>query len=103
MELLKIKNNKGLFLKNGSYLSVKEMGREDLLTMLDKIYEDDSFVVVDISDENIDNINDPAEKIIFRNVYHKVFDYYNNRDNLRNEINDLFIDFEQKYSEDLNN
>ncbi|MBQ6510348.1 hypothetical protein IJI94_00015 [Candidatus Saccharibacteria bacterium] len=102
MELLKIENNKGLFLRNNSYISVKEIEREDLLDILDKIYEDDSFIVAKIPKEDIDTINDLAEKIIFENVYSKIFDYYNNKSNLRSEIDGLFKDFEQKYSEDLN-
>ena len=101
MELLRINNGNAEFLKDDdSYCEIKEIDRNGLLSMLAKIYNDDNIAIIS-PDIDISTIKDPASKIMFENISAKLKDFFENRDNLRQEISSLFSGTEQQYKDDL--
>ena len=85
---------------DGNKKNIKAIDRDDLMTILAKIYNDQS---IQITNPNIDTntINNPAEKIIFENILAKLTDFYNRRKDLRNQIDSVFSDAEKQYAEEI--
>ena len=102
MELLKIEDGVAKYWKDNDYFDIKTIDRNDLLAILAKIYNDDNAAIVD-SQANIEEVKDPAAKIIFENILSKLNDFSDKRSELKNEIDSIFKDVESQYKDDLEN
>lgn len=95
MELLKIDNNSGVFLnKLGAYESLKNINSEDVKRLINLIYSNDESLMDEYDEEKIKN---PAEKIIYENLYNKLTELKESKEKTLNEINSKFKDVKEAY------
>lgn len=91
MKILKIEAGKSEFLINSKEISPEELNRNDLLTLLNDIYEipDQDTLVIPTTKE-IDGIRNPVEKEIVSQIIKKINDFSTNVINIKDEINKGF-------------
>lgn len=99
MKVLKIDNGKCYFSTDGNInKSICDIGKEDLLKILDVIYSDDE-CEIDEFGANI-KINNDAERIIYESIYTGIIDYKSKINILKKEIENEFSKVIEKYSEE---
>ena len=94
MKILKYENNVSYLNVDGKYKKLLEISKEDILKSLEYIYENED---VEIEEYDKDKIVNEAERIIYENLYNKLNNFKDNKQILKNEINNLFKDLEEKY------
>ena len=94
MKILKYENNVSYLYVDGKYKKLLEISKEDILKSLEYIYENED---VEIEEYDKDKIVNEAERIIYENLYNKLNNFKDNKQILKNEINNLFKDLEEKY------
>ena len=94
MKLLKYENNVSYLNVDGKDKKILEISKEDILKSLEYIYENED---VEIEEYDKDKIVNEAERIIYENLYNKLNNFKDNKQILKNEINNLFKDLEEKY------
>lgn len=96
MKILKIESSKGLFLNSkGNYVLIDEITKEDLLRLVEHIVEDEKSELDDFN--GIDIVN-PAQKIIYENVYNKFSEIKTQREIILNNKNKLYSEAFEKYN-----
>lgn len=94
MKILKYESNASYLNVDGKDKKILEISKEDILKSLEYIYENED---VEIEEYDKDKIVNEAERIIYENLYNKLNNFKDNKQILKNEINNLFKDLEEKY------
>ena len=94
MKILKYENNVSYLNVDRKDKKILEISKEDILKSLEYIYENED---VEIEEYDKDKIVNEAERIIYENLYNKLNNFKDNKQILKNEINNLFKDLEEKY------
>ena len=94
MKILKYENNVSYLYVDGKYKKLLEISKEDILKTLEYIYENEEIELEEYDKEKIVN---EAEKIVYENLYNKFYNFKENKSILKNEIDNLFKDLEEKY------
>lgn len=94
MKILKYENNVSFLNVDGVDKKILEITKDDILKVLEYIYNNDD---VELEEYDKDRIVNEAEKIVYENLYNKLNSFKENKQTLKNEIDDLFKDLEEKY------
>ncbi len=94
MKLLKYENNTSYLYVDGKYKKLLEISKEDILKSLEYIYENED---VELEEYDKEKIVNEAEKIVYENLYNKLNNFKEDKPILKNEIDNLFKDLEEKY------
>ena len=98
MRCLKIENGKGFFVdKEGDYQEIDKMGKDDILYLLDIATDEDT--VFEMDDMDVNEINNPAHRIIYQNLRDKFNELIQNKAQFLDESEALYKDALQKYQE----
>lgn len=98
MKILKYENNVSYLYVDGKYKKILEISKEDILKSLEYIYENEEIELENYDKEKIVN---EAEKIVYENLYNKLNKFNEDKLTLKNEIDGLFKDLEEKYKINL--
>lgn len=94
MKILKYEDNVSYLYVDGKYKKLLEISKEDILKSLEYIYENEDVELEKYYKEKIVN---EAEKIVYENLYNKLNKFKEDKSILKNEIDSLFKDLEEKY------
>ena len=94
MKILKYENNTSYLYVVGKYKKLLEISKEDILKSLEYIYENED---VELEEYDKEKIVNEAEKIVYENLYNKLNNFKEDKPILKNEIDNLFKDLEEKY------
>lgn len=94
MKILKYDNNASYLYVDGKYKKLLEISKEDILKSLEYIYENED---VELEEYDKEKIVNEAEKIVYENLYNKLNNFKEDKPILKNEIDNLFKDLEEKY------
>lgn len=94
MKVLVINSGKSMFIvDDNQYVSPEDISREDLLKILNDIYEKSNKEEVEIPDKiEIEMIKNPVEKEIVQQIIQKISDFKDNVENIRQELQISFPD-----------
>lgn len=96
MKVLKIVNGKCFFSTDGiTDKSISDIGKEDLLKILDIIYHDNEFEIDPYGDGTL--IHNDVERIIYESIFNKINDFVSKVSNLKMEIENEFNEAKEKY------
>ena len=95
MELLKIENKEGLLCLSDTNKIVSQITAEDISAALELILTKDDIEIPEEIDYSI--IVNPAQRIIFEQLYSSFKEVLGSKDALMNEINETFAQAEEKY------
>ena len=97
MKYLRINNDKGEFLKKDSqeYIEIDKIEKDDLLFLINSAIEKNDF---EIEPYNAERIKNPAQQIIYENIYKKFEELLKNRTQLKDQVDNLYKDAFEKYS-----
>ena len=95
MKSLKIDNGKCLYNIGEGYKTILDITKEDILKMLEYVYDNSECEFDEYSEEDIVN---EAEKVIYDNLYKKIIDFQNKKAALKSEIDLIFSKLEEKYN-----
>lgn len=86
MKVLRIYNKRGEFLdKESTYKSVKKIDKNDIINLLEVIYDVGEKAEVDEMDDENSIVNE-AEKIIYKNLKKEIEEFKSKLSDLKNEI-----------------
>lgn len=89
MKLLRISNNNGEFSTDGSeYKEIEHITKEDIFKIMQKVMSSDE-IEFDIMNQD-NKINSPAQKIIYENIFKKI-------NELKESREDIIEECERKY------
>ncbi|WP_317945855.1 hypothetical protein [Carnobacterium maltaromaticum] len=90
MKVLEINSGKSYFNVGDEQIVPEEISRENLLKILNDIYEvkDEEVVIPDRAELNV--IRNPVEKEIVQQIIQKILEFKNNVDNIKQEIDVQF-------------
>lgn len=94
MKILKYEDNVSYLYVDGKYKKLLEISKEDILKSLEYIYENED---VELEEYDKEKIVNEAEKIVYENLYNKLNKFKEDKYILKNEIDSLFKDLEEKY------
>ena len=94
MKILKYENNASYLYVDRKYKKLLEISKEDILKSLEYIYENED---VELEEYDKEKIVNEAEKIVYENLYNKLNNFKEDKPILKNEIDNLFKDLEEKY------
>ncbi|MHB9652714.1 hypothetical protein ACX92S_13720 (plasmid) [Enterococcus faecalis] len=94
MKVLVINSGKSMFIvDDNQYVSPEDISREDLLKILNDIYEKSNKEEVEIPNKiEIEMIKNPVEKEIVQQIIQKISDFKDNVENIRQELQISFPD-----------
>lgn len=96
MKYLKIEENNAEFLKkDNSYEKIDKIDKNDLLFLINAAMEKDDFEI-DVYDSQ--KIKNPAQQIIYENIYKKFDELLKNKNQLKDQVDNLYKDAFEKYS-----
>ena len=95
MKILKYESNASYLYVDGKYKKLLEISKEDILKSLEYIYENED---VELEEYDKEKIVNEAEKIVYENLYNKLNNFKEDKPILKNEIDNLFKDLEEKYN-----
>ncbi|BDX42041.1 MULTISPECIES: hypothetical protein [Enterococcus] len=93
MKVLKIDSGKSYFIVRENEIIPEDVSREDLLNILNDIYETKEKIIIP-NDTELEEIKNPVEKEIVQQIIQKISDFVGNIDNLREEIQAQFPEIE---------
>ena len=94
MKILRYESNASYLYVDGKYKKLLEISKEDILKSLEYIYENED---VELEEYDKEKIVNEAEKIVYENLYNKLNNFKEDKPILKNEIDNLFKDLEEKY------
>ncbi len=94
MKILKYEDNVSYLYVDGKYKKLLEISKEDILKSLEYIYENED---VELEEYDKEKIVNEAERIVYENLYNKLNKFKEDKSILKNEIDSLFKDLEEKY------
>lgn len=89
MKVLIVNSGKSKFVIGENNVDPENLSRNDLLMILNNIYESEEKVVIP-SIEELDEIRNPIEKEIVQQIIQKISDFSNNVENIRQEVQAQF-------------
>ncbi|EAC5037325.1 hypothetical protein HA18_14570 [Listeria monocytogenes] len=89
MKVLIVNSGKSKFVIGENNVEPENLSRDDLLMILNNIYESEENVVIP-SIEELDEIRNPIEKEIVQQIIQKNSDFSNNVENIRQEVQAQF-------------
>lgn len=89
MNFLKINEKKAHFILEGKEIKPEEINRDELLEILNIVYEKHSEIVFPNTDD-FSSINNPVEKEIVEQLTAKIKEFHTNVPDIKNEINNKF-------------
>lgn len=96
MIYLKIDNGKGLFFKEpDQWIEIDQIGKEDLLTLLDKAISDE----FEMDEYNSDLLQNKAHQIIYKHLFQKFNELKENKNRFKDESEQLYKGAIEKYTE----
>ena len=96
MKYLRINENNGEFLKeNFQYETIDKIDKDNLLFLINSAVEKDDFEIEIYDSEKIKN---PAQQIIYENIYKKFDELLKNKNQLKDQVDNLYKDAFEKYS-----
>lgn len=90
MQVLVINHGKSSFVVGEKNVVPENLSRNDLLTMLNDIYEATEETVVIPASEKLDEIKNPIEREIVEQILQKISDFFSNVENIRQEVQTQF-------------
>lgn len=94
MKILRISNNKGQFSIDGeNFKEVDLLLKEDILALMESVVNLD----VEMDSYNDDLIQQPAHKIIYRNLYQRLTSLLTQKERFKQESQNMFKDAIEKY------
>lgn len=90
MQVLTIDNGKSSFVVKENNVVPENLSRNDLLTILNDIYEATEETVLIPTSEELDRIRNPIEKEIVEQILQKISDFLSNVENIRQEVQAQF-------------
>lgn len=97
MMLLKIENNKGKFSTDGiNFIEVEKISKDDILKMLEKVLSENE-IIIEESNNDDKKINSPAQKIIYDNIYEKINEIIDEKEEINSFEDDEYYDAIKKY------
>ena len=98
MIYLKIENGKGLFFKEpDQWIEIDQIGKEDLLTLLDKAITED----FEMNDYDVDLLPNKAHQIIYKHLSQKFNELKENSNRFKDESEQLYKSAIEKYTETI--
>lgn len=97
MKYLEIKDNKGLFNRDGAMVEIDQITAEDLLNIINHAHEDD-FEIDEYTEASLPN---KAHQLIYENIYLKLTDFLNDKDQFNQLVEKLYTDAIGKYGADI--
>lgn len=95
MKYLKINNNQGYFtVDEETWVQIDKIGKDDLLTLIQKIINDEATELDTYSEELIAN---PAQKIIYDNLYQRLNELASKRVQFHDETKELYKEAIEQY------
>lgn len=96
MKVLEVSLGKANFIVNGKEVTPEELSRDDLLKIMNDMYEESSLEDIKIPDDvELDTIRNPIEKEIVRQIIQKISDFKNNIGNIRIEVETQFPEMDK--------
>lgn len=96
MIYLKIENGKGYFFKEpDQWIEIDQIGKEDLLTLLDKAIADD----FEMNDYDAGLLQNTAHQIIYKHLFQKFNELVENKSRFKDESEQLYKSAIEKYTE----
>lgn len=96
MKLLKIDNQEGYYIKKGEYKKVDSITKEDILSLLKHIYEEDE-IELDKMDEGKKRIAMPSQSLVYEKLYEKLAELKDKKDEIISFVNSEFKEASEKY------
>lgn len=98
MKLLKIENHNGKFSTDGvNFIEIEKISKDDILKILEKVLSESEILIDESNEENM-KINSPAQKIIYDNIYEKVREVIEEKDEINSFEEDEYYVALRKYS-----
>ncbi len=98
MKYLKIEDNKGHFLnKEGEWIELDKVSKEDILFIIEKALDDEDFTIDDFKEEDLQN---PAHKIIYKQLHEKISDFVEKKSTLKDDISGMYKEAYNKYADE---
>jgi len=95
MKILEVKNGKGYFLKGEETVELDQIGKEDLLNLLDIAIATE----FEMDEYNVEKLHNKAHQIIYKHLYQKFEELKQNKDRFKDESERAYKDAIEKYSE----
>lgn len=93
MQVLNINFGKSFFIVGGVEVAPEDLSRDNLLKILNDIYETTEEVILP-EQGTLDEIRNPVEKEIVQQVIQKISDFSDNVQNIQQEVQTQFPDIE---------
>lgn len=90
MQVLTIDIGRSSFVVKENNVVPENLSRNDLLTILNDIYEATEETVLIPTSEELDRIRNPIEKEIVEQILQKISDFLSNVENIRQEVQAQF-------------
>lgn len=90
MKVLEISLGKSRFIVSGEEVVPEELSRENLLKILNDVYESRTEEVTIPDRAELEAIRNPVEREIVQQILQKISDFKNNVENIRQEIETQF-------------
>lgn len=95
MKHLKIDSGEATYSVDGeNYKELHNLSKDDLLEIMNSIYNLEVDGFENIADRNNSTIKNPADMIVYDNIFSKLEQFFDNREILRQEIDELFSETE---------
>lgn len=96
MKLLKIDNNKGYYIKDADYKEIDSITKEDILSLLKHMYEEDEIEFDEINEEQ-NQIAMPSQKLVYEKLYEKFVELNEKKDDIISSVEAEFKSAVEKY------
>ncbi len=97
MKYLEIKNNKGYYFNDTQMIEIDQINKEDLLKLI--IHAEEGEFEMDEYDEN--KLQNKSHQIIYKNLYDKLKDFRNNKEQFDREVDHLYASAIGEYGADI--
>lgn len=98
MKYLRVDNRKGQFFKDGNWVDITSLGKDDLMILVRAALEDEQFEIDEFDEDALPN---PAHKIIYKHVYQQLTDIRARRNEYQEAKRNLFKDAYEQYCMDI--
>mgnify|MGYP003644710267 CR=1 FL=1 len=95
MKILEVNNGKGYFLKGEETVELDQIGKEDLLNLLDIAIATE----FEMDEYDVEKLHNKAHQIIYKHLYQKFEELKQNKDRFKDESERAYKDAIEKYSE----
>jgi hypothetical protein len=99
MKYMKIENNRGSYWDGKEYQEIDKINKDSLLVLLNMAETND--FELDAYDENL--LGNKAHQIIYENIYSKLKQFLNDKNQFKTEVSNLYKESIDKYSTNIQN